>query len=174
MQMLTGRYRYLISILGVLVLCCSPEEQASVPPDRVLVQGSGFRVTVPPNVHVCEHWGVDFEIYIFATSATCDSPFMHAYEGSHPNFEQTRPYGRTDMIHVNERINGLDTRTVRGGNTLLSRGSLVRVWSNRAAKRRRVPPFVHFFYVDLPPGQAALADSIIATVARRTNRPTGR
>jgi hypothetical protein len=59
MQMLTCRYRYVISLLGVLLLSCSPEEEASVPPlppGSVLVQGAGFRVTVPSIVHVCEKW----------------------------------------------------------------------------------------------------------------------
>jgi hypothetical protein len=136
-----------------------------LPPAHVLVQGWGFRVTVPSFVHVCEDWDLDFGMYRFATTATCDDAFMRAYEGWQPNFTYPR------MTYVNERINGLDTRTVREGNTQLSRSSLVQVWSDRAAKRRVVPQFVHFMYADLPPGQAALADSIIATVARRTRRP---
>lgn len=168
-------------VLAALLICIAcdgqpPGAHDEVPSGWVPFEGRDFSLRVPDSVAVSARNPVgDFELYAFSVSLSASSDttrLLNAYAGFHPSFPEVVPAGASV---VSQSISGFPSKSIRwtGAGNSRSREVLVEIPTvTRLSERRpdtlpgvlREPRYVHFWYRDLRPGDARIADRIITTI----------
>ena len=114
-----------------------------------------FTIRVPDAKAVQRREQVDFDLYYVHRD---ESLLLGIYAGNHPSFGRSMPRGAR---RSQARLNGMRTQEIRWRTSAesLSRHVLVRLTEGPL-----FPQYVHFWYVDLSPESAGIADAIIHSI----------
>ena len=134
--------------------------QTNSPTESMRFEGQGFSLDVPAGAEVqVRHPAEDFLIYRVPRADDPARTLLQVYSGNHPRFPNEETAVAPETVRVGER----DARSIRKpgstGGLTVSREVLVPTGQEQLGLG-----FLHFWYENLEPADAAAADAVIRSL----------